>query len=57
MGVARYLVHNHSKIAAKIVLPLSVAGGFLYTMKTGESPFTSRAQGEEGTAQVVLSAR
>ena len=53
MGVAQYLVQNHSKIAA-VVLPLSVLGGFATTMMTGKSMFRD-AQGEEGAAPLPTS--
>ena len=43
MTIARALVENHGKIAA-IVFPLSIAGGFAYTMATGNSPVPVRSE-------------
>jgi hypothetical protein len=37
MSIARALVEKHGKIAA-VVFPLSVMGGFAYTMATGSVP-------------------
>ncbi|BDA49447.1 hypothetical protein COCOBI_14-0640 [Coccomyxa sp. Obi] len=37
MSLGRLLVEKHSKIAA-VIFPVSVLGGFAYTMKTGTSP-------------------
>lgn len=40
MSVARVLVEKHGKLAA-VVFPLSVLGGFAYTMRTGEHPLAA----------------
>lgn len=37
MSLGRLLVEKHSKIAA-VVFPVSLLGGYAYTMKTGTSP-------------------
>ena len=43
MSFSRALVENHGKIAA-VVFPLSIMGGFAYTMATGSSPMPVREE-------------
>ena len=48
MSIARALVEHHGRIAA-VVFPLSIIGGFGYTMATGSSPVPARnEQSAEG---------
>eukprot|EP00891_Asterochloris_glomerata_P005697 jgi/Astpho2/5697/Aster-02935 len=50
MGLGDAIVRHHAKIA-KVVLPASIAFGFMYTMQTGRSPLTdakTAATGQEG---------
>ena len=47
MSLGRLLVEKHSKIAA-VVFPVSVLGGFAYTMKTGTSPLADSKDWVQG---------
>jgi hypothetical protein len=48
MGMADYLVKNHAAIA-RVVFPVAVGFGFIYTVKMGRTPFEDASSVARGT--------
>ena len=49
MGVGQLIASNHAALA-RVLFPASIAGGFLYTLKTGTSPIADAKSSVIGEA-------
>jgi hypothetical protein len=53
MSLARALVEKHGKLAA-VLFPVSVLGGFAYTMTTGTNPLSDGKDWAQGVSSPLI---